>query len=163
MKSNLKLHRFAQSLSAVQMNAFAPIFLASSSLRGLCDNAYVSAPRADANRRPKCPRPPLRTKLAHTQCSWASNIHSEDRDSFPWPASSSDESTVAGQASAKHRCRNFRRYIFRNWESEILVDPHMAGISSLGNITIGIRRVISVLGGRVSTKSFIESTSYSPT
>lgn len=59
MKSNVKAHGLAQSLSVVQMNSLAPRASASSFLEGLCEMAYVSAPRAEAHKRPKWPRPPL--------------------------------------------------------------------------------------------------------
>lgn len=59
MKSNVKAHALAQLESAVLMNSLAPRRRASSFFDGLWDIAYVSAPRAEAQRRPKCPRPPL--------------------------------------------------------------------------------------------------------
>lgn len=64
MKSKVKAHFLAQSLSAVQMNSLAPSLSASSFLPGVCESAYVSAPRALAQRSPKWPRPPLGVGLA---------------------------------------------------------------------------------------------------
>lgn len=53
MKSKVKAHGLAQSLSAVLMNSLAPRARASSFFEGLCEMAYVSAPRAEAHWRAK--------------------------------------------------------------------------------------------------------------
>ena len=147
MKSKVYAHGLAQSLSCVQMNSLAPSASASFFLSGECEMAYVSAPRAEAQRSPKWPSPPL--VWSHYGTSvwrrvWNCHIHSENGYFLAWASLGANERAEGGNASTQHRCCQLRRDVVWDLEGEVFVCTDMACVTALRDCAIGIRSTICV-------------------